>query len=291
MPLLKRQRILFVDDNPILLACLGDYIEYFGYEVIRAKSGSQALRQLKRMRPDLILLDPLMGEKRGVKFLKQLTGHKGCRDCPVIIYTANADLEEFFRNTGVDDFLCKAEPEQELIRRIRRLLPSRSKRAQTSQASADGKVAVSTPAYHLSAEPSERVEVGEGEGCNILLGEDEPVVQKQVRRALCGLGYTVTIAESGADLIAMADECAPDLILVKEVLSGMNGSAAVATIESSAATHEIPVVLYDDTGTLDSQRRRVGLSRKTVVVSSSDISDLLPAMRQVLGVNVAARRA
>ncbi len=284
MPLLKRQRILFVDDNPILLACIGDYVEYFGYEVIRAKSGPQALRKLRRLRPDLILLDPLMGEKKGVKFLKQLTEHKGCRDCPVIIYTANADMEEFFRNTGVDDFLCKAEPEQELIRRIRVLLPPRTEQTAQDDARHVGKVAIKEPAYHLSAEPPESTKGTEGRGKTILLAEDEPGIQRQLSRSLTGLGYTVLFAQNGTDLIARTQDVQPDLILVKEVLSGMNGSVAVATIQSSLEGDAIPAIVYDDTGTLSSQRRRASLGNKTSLVSSSDIGDLLPAVRQALGI-------
>ncbi len=285
MPLLKRQRILFVDDNPILLACMGDYIEYFGYEVIRAGSGPQALRRLRRMRPDLILLDPLMGEKKGVKFLKQLSEHKSSRDCPVLIYTANADMEEFFRNVGVDDFVCKTGPEQELIRHIQNLLPSpQARQSAKKQPGYAGEVAVKKPAYHLSAEPPEEVREGEGSGRTILLGEDEPVIQKRLGRVLGGLGYVVLVAENGADLIARAQSTAPDIILSKEVLTGMNGSVAVATIQSAATTADIPVILYDDTDTLGSQRRRAALAGKVAVVSSSDVGDILPAVRRVLDI-------
>ncbi|OQY53558.1 MAG: hypothetical protein B6245_22725 [Desulfobacteraceae bacterium 4572_88] len=52
--------LLLVDDNPISLSALFEYLNDSGYEVLIARNGESAIRQTGYSRPDIILLDIMM---------------------------------------------------------------------------------------------------------------------------------------------------------------------------------------------------------------------------------------
>ena len=54
------QRILIIDDDPINVKILGDFLSRKGFEVDRASDGEAALSQAHQNRPDLVLLDVLL---------------------------------------------------------------------------------------------------------------------------------------------------------------------------------------------------------------------------------------
>ncbi len=118
----RRPTILYVDDNTLLLACLGDYLQFHGYEVLRAASGDEALKQMRKHTPDLVILDPVMTGEKGLTLLKELVRRQTAARFPILVYTAHPEMEELCVAAGVADFLCKTAPEQELVRRVGSLL-------------------------------------------------------------------------------------------------------------------------------------------------------------------------
>lgn len=73
MPELTRKTVMVVDDNDFLLSVNRAVLESDGYEVVTAQSGAEALAVLSQIpRPDLILLDMMMGDMNGADFLRTL---------------------------------------------------------------------------------------------------------------------------------------------------------------------------------------------------------------------------
>jgi signal transduction histidine kinase/DNA-binding LacI/PurR family transcriptional regulator/CheY-like chemotaxis protein len=109
MPQEKRQTILVVDDDPIILDLHSRMIEKIGCQVVTARNGREALALIEAQTPDLILLDLMMPEMDGFAVLDELRTRESTRDIPVIILTArlvsDADLERC--NRGVAAILGK----------------------------------------------------------------------------------------------------------------------------------------------------------------------------------------
>ena len=83
-------RILLADDHPMIGAALEMLLRGTDYELLaRARTGAETLTQIKRLKPDLLLLDVHMPEGSGIDVLRQL------RDSPqrprVILLTAGMD--------------------------------------------------------------------------------------------------------------------------------------------------------------------------------------------------------
>lgn len=76
----------------------------------------------------------------------------------------------------------------------------------------------------------------------ILVVEDNPKNLKLVRDVLAFSGYDVIEATSGEDGVRLADECAPDLILMDLQLPGIDGTEALRQIQQSAPGAGMPVV-------------------------------------------------
>jgi CheY-like chemotaxis protein len=80
----KGATILAVDDNPMNLEVLSDYLTEFGLTVLLKQDGEKALELAQRKLPDLILLDILMPGIDGFETCQRLKQHPETKDIPVI---------------------------------------------------------------------------------------------------------------------------------------------------------------------------------------------------------------
>ena len=82
-------KVLVVDDDPDILALLEEALSFHGYEVLAAENGHEALDQVARYSPDLILLDLKMPGIDGYEVIRRLKADESTRHIPVIVITAS----------------------------------------------------------------------------------------------------------------------------------------------------------------------------------------------------------
>jgi CheY-like chemotaxis protein len=82
-------RILIVDDDKDFLALLSKSIESWGYEVISASGGKEALEIIEKKAADIVVLDYLMPGMDGAETLEKI--RKIDKKVPVIMFTSYAD--------------------------------------------------------------------------------------------------------------------------------------------------------------------------------------------------------
>ena len=114
--------ILFIDDEPDILAIVTFRLKKLGYRVITAENGKIGLEIIKKEHPALIFLDLLMPEMDGYHVCKILKSDKELQDIPVILFTAVEDnrAQNAVSEVGADGILEKPyEPEQllEIVKR------------------------------------------------------------------------------------------------------------------------------------------------------------------------------
>jgi serine phosphatase RsbU (regulator of sigma subunit) len=102
-------KILIVDDEPFNVDYLEQELEDLHYETVSAANGQQALDLVRAECPDLILLDIMMPVMDGFEVLARLRADAATRDIPVIVISANSDLEHTVRGIqlGAEDYLPK----------------------------------------------------------------------------------------------------------------------------------------------------------------------------------------
>ncbi|MBB6097748.1 CheY-like chemotaxis protein [Deinobacterium chartae] len=118
--------ILIVDDHPTNLLLLKDLLASRGYAVTAVDNGQDALQEVARARPDLLLLDIQMPGLSGTEVLRVLRQAPETRDLKVIALTALAmsgDRESILAS-GFDDYISKPFKFAELFATIARHLGS-----------------------------------------------------------------------------------------------------------------------------------------------------------------------
>ena len=115
------QRIVVVDDDPVLRAILRGYLEGAGYRVIEAADGERLLDALPRLAPALMLLDVKLPGADGFELLRTLRARS---DLPVIMVTSCAEARERVEGLelGADDYVTKPFNARELVARVRNVL-------------------------------------------------------------------------------------------------------------------------------------------------------------------------
>ena len=106
-----KKNILLVDDDPLVVRMYQNKLTKDGYAVKIASNGEEALIQVMKEKPDLILLDIMMPKMNGVETLKVLKVEEKTRDIPVIILTNLGDNPEDIESAkrlGALDYLVKA---------------------------------------------------------------------------------------------------------------------------------------------------------------------------------------
>jgi CheY-like chemotaxis protein len=81
-------RVLVVEDEPIIRSVLEEGLTDAGYHVMTAHNGAVALDSVRRHRPDAVLLDLLMPVMDGLAFLRERQAHPGLAKVPVVVLSA-----------------------------------------------------------------------------------------------------------------------------------------------------------------------------------------------------------
>ena len=101
--------ILLVDDNEVSRLTCGRFLERNGYLVIEAEDGQQALEQLERVRPNLVVLDVMMPGLSGFEVLERIRRDRPAESLPVIMVTARDQSSDVVRafELGANDYVAK----------------------------------------------------------------------------------------------------------------------------------------------------------------------------------------
>lgn len=118
----SKPRVLLVDDERAITSNLAPFLERAGFEVATAADGEEALDQVDRFSPQLIVLDVLMPRLGGREVLRRLRQEGNWT--PVILLTQVGESTEraMALEEGADDYLNKPFDPHELVARIRAVL-------------------------------------------------------------------------------------------------------------------------------------------------------------------------
>jgi two-component system KDP operon response regulator KdpE len=113
--------VLVVDDEPQILRVIRASLPLRGYEVITASSGEEALNQISKQAPDLIILDLVMPEMSGLDVCRRVREFSAV---PIIVLSAKGSQSDKVTalDLGADDYVTKPFGMDELLARVRAVL-------------------------------------------------------------------------------------------------------------------------------------------------------------------------
>jgi DNA-binding response OmpR family regulator len=104
-------KIAIVEDDPTIAQMYRFKFEAEGFDVEVADNGSQGLKLIEQMSPDIVLLDLMMPEMTGDEVLKRLRASAWGKDTKVIVLTnvGEQEIPPAIRKLGVSDVILKAD--------------------------------------------------------------------------------------------------------------------------------------------------------------------------------------
>ena len=117
-------RILVVEDESAIAELISINLRHAGYEVTIAGDADQALFEVDRVLPDLVVLDWMLPGQSGLALAKRWRSQARTRELPIIMLTARAEEADKISglDAGADDYLVKPFSTNELLARIRAVL-------------------------------------------------------------------------------------------------------------------------------------------------------------------------
>ncbi len=121
---MSRAKILVVDDEPDIQEIVRANLEGGGYKVYGAATGAEALRQLKLVRPDLVILDVVLPEIDGMEVLRRIRRDPQTARTPVVMLTCMAEDTDVLQalSGGAIEYLTKPFQPEYLVASVGALL-------------------------------------------------------------------------------------------------------------------------------------------------------------------------
>jgi len=140
-------KILIVDDEPVSLELLRNYLHNAGFKVEVAENGETALKRVNRIKPDLIMLDVMMPGIGGFETCRRLK--KVTKNTPIIFITAKTETIDKIEGLeiGAVDYITKPFQAAEVIARVKKHLVVNNLRQQLEAQNAQ----LQEHVYHLSS--------------------------------------------------------------------------------------------------------------------------------------------
>ena len=118
----KRHRVLVIDDNRDIRELLD--LELQDHQVFFAADGEEGLAEIRRLKPDLVVLDIMMPKLDGFSVLRELEKDDGLRFLKVLVLSAKSTKEDLLQGLqmGAIDYLTKPFKNEILAAKVDRLL-------------------------------------------------------------------------------------------------------------------------------------------------------------------------
>jgi DNA-binding response OmpR family regulator len=130
------KKILIVEDEHDILQLVKLYVEKEGFRTVSAMTGTEALKQVKQEKPDLIILDLMLPEIDGIEVCKRLRSAPETAMLPIIMLTAKAEESDTVvgLELGADDYVTKPFSPKTLVARIKALFRRLQRKPEDSPA-------------------------------------------------------------------------------------------------------------------------------------------------------------
>ncbi len=116
----QKVKVLLVEDNYMNKVLVHEMLTLNGYDIVEAKSGTEALVKVSTDRPDLILMDLHLPEMDGITATRIIKSDEKNRSIPVLALTASAmkGEEDKILNMGFDGYVAKPIDVKKLLEAI-----------------------------------------------------------------------------------------------------------------------------------------------------------------------------
>lgn len=114
---MAKKKVLIAEDDIGILEAMQMILEDAGYEVTTTEDG-QTIQELEGELPDVLLLDIWMPGMNGTVVCERLKSQSRTKHIPIILCSANKDMQWLAESCGADDFLAKPFEMNDLLDKV-----------------------------------------------------------------------------------------------------------------------------------------------------------------------------
>ncbi|HTQ37648.1 MAG TPA: response regulator [Pirellulales bacterium] len=259
----NRYRIMIVEDSPTQALQLQAELERQGWLAQCAGNADEAMAEIHRQPPDLLVVDYMLPGMRGDELCRQVRMNISMRHIPIVMLTSDEEegMEVRGLDSGADDFLLKSTDTEYFVLRVRALL---ERTAKTSSL-------LRPIDSHFKR-------------ARILAVDDSPTYLMHLTALLEEEGYLIAHANNGPDALKRVDEDVFDCVLVDLVMPEMDGIEVCRRITSMRERLDSPIAVLMLTGHEDKDdlTRALEAGADDFVGKSSDVAVLKGRIRALL---------
>ena len=127
-----KKKVVCVEDEPEIIDLIRLILGRKGFDLTGATGGLEGLEAIRRVKPDLVLLDLMMPDMDGWEVYQQMKADPELKNIPVIVVTAKAQSIDKILGlhiAKVDDYVTKPFGPQELLQSVERVLSAKAQTA------------------------------------------------------------------------------------------------------------------------------------------------------------------
>jgi two-component system response regulator VicR len=127
-----KKKVVCVEDEPEIIDLIRLILGRKGFDLTGATGGLEGLEAIRRVKPDLVLLDLMMPDMDGWEVYQQMKADPELKNIPVIVVTAKAQSIDKILGlhiAKVDDYVTKPFGPQELLQSVERVLSAKAQAA------------------------------------------------------------------------------------------------------------------------------------------------------------------
>ncbi len=224
-----KEKVLIALSDVSLATLISQKLSSEGYKPSVAKTGEEALEQMKNSSPDLVLIDLVLPGKNGYDVLSEKSFERTITKIPVIIISntgAPIEMRRIPSTTSVKDYIIKAHVEvSDVMEKVAKVF-----------------------GYQGGATvPREtRDDASAGNGKKILWAEDDKFLSSILLKKFESSGYTVMKADNGDQALEMIHNTTPDIVVLDILLPGLSGFDILQKIHMEEKFRTIPVIMLSN---------------------------------------------
>jgi DNA-binding response OmpR family regulator len=239
-----------VEDNEADAELVVHIVERGGFRVEIARTGGDALRMARDLRPVAILLDIVLPELDGWEVLARLKRDEATSSIPVVVVSV-VDNPELGAALGALDYLVKPIRANQLLDRL--------------------------SSFNFKRQAGKKK-------LNVLVVDDETVQRELLAAVLESEGFTVVQAAGGREAIQVAMAIKPDLVLLDLMMPDVSGLDVVRALRANAETKTTPIMILTAKDLTETDKGHLNGHVSSILGhGSTGALDLLGHLQRVVG--------
>jgi len=249
------KKILIADDDSHIVALISSRLKASQYEVVVAYDAVQTMSQVRKEKPDLIILDMKMPAGGGASVLDNLKMSIDVFNTPVLVMTAYPSdaIRQKALEMGAADFITKPFKPEEILTKVKKALGETGPEESHPQAK------------------------------RILVVDDNPNIVKLLEYRLKANEYEVITAHDGEEALDKVRQMKPDLMILDVVIPKIDGYKVLSILRADEQYKDIPVVMLTAHGQARDVEKGMELGAVSYITKPFKADVLLGVIKGAVG--------